>query len=133
MVDCVFCKIVNKELQSNLIYEDSTCFVILDKFPITKGQGLVIAKKHVDYLMDLDDETYSHMFMIAKKIAKAMDKALETKKTCMVVEGFDVAHNHIKLFPAYEGQHLNFSNGLGSESSDKELYKLADKIKSFLK
>jgi len=133
MDNCIFCKIINKEIPAHLIYEDDRCIVILDKFPITKGQGLVIPKEHLEYVLDLDDELYRHLFTIAKKVGKAIDQALNTLKTCLVVEGFDVPHAHVKLFPAYKGQELSLLGQTGEEASDEELLGIVEKIKTFLK
>ncbi|MFT5037376.1 MAG: histidine triad (HIT) family protein, partial [Candidatus Azotimanducaceae bacterium] len=95
----IFTKIINREIPAHFLYEDEHCVAILDKFPAVKGQSLVIPKKHVDYAFDLDDETYLHLFKTAKRIAKASDKALAAERTCLVVEGFDVPHVHIKIYP----------------------------------
>ena len=128
--DCIFCKIVKGEIPAFKLYEDDKCVVIMDKFPNTKGQSLVIVKEHVPYIMDLDDEIYSHAFLIAKKIGKAVDKALKPNKTCFVVEGFDVDHVHIKILPTYEeGLRLN----IGPEATDEKLKEISEKIKEFLR
>ena len=126
---CIFCKIIKGEIPSNKIYEDEHCFVIPDKFPVMKGQCLVVSKKHIDYAFNLDDTTYNHLFTISKKIAKSMDKSLNTKRTCLVVEGFQVPHTHIKLFPTF-GDILKIHGG--KEASNEELIKLVSKIKDKL-
>ena len=99
MADSIFTKIINREIPGHFLYEDEHCVVILDKFPAVKGQSLVIPKKDIDYAFDLDDETYLHLFQVAKKIGTASDKALDAERTCLVVEGFDVPHVHIKIYP----------------------------------
>ena len=126
--DCIFCKIIEGNIQSKKLYEDNKCIVILDKFPATNGQSLVIAKKHTDYIFDLDDVTYSHLFKITKKIGKAIDKALKPERTCILVEGLDVPHVHVRLHPTYgKGFVRN-----GKEASEEELEKTSEKIKSKL-
>jgi len=75
---------------------------MLDAFPATKGQSLVIPKKHVEYIFDLDESTYIKLLSITREIAKAIDSALDTERTCIVVEGFQVPHTHVRLHPAYE-------------------------------
>jgi len=127
--ECIFCKIVKGELPAEKIYEDNYCIVVPDKFPAMKGQCLLIAKKHEDYVFDLDDENYKGIFLAAKKVVKAMDKALSTTKTCLLVEGFEVPHSHVKFFPTY-GEGLNIHGG--SEASDEELKELAAKIRENL-
>jgi histidine triad (HIT) family protein len=124
--DCVFCRIVKEEIPCHKIYEDDKCIVILDKFPNTKGQSLVISKVHVPYVLDLEDGVYSDMFLTAKKVAKAVDASLDSERTCIVVEGFDVPHVHVKVFPTYgDGLKLN----MGGEANDKDLEKLATAIR----
>ncbi len=126
--DCVFCKIVNKKIPAEVIYEDDKCLVIPDKFPATKGQSLVITKKHEDYIMNLDSKVYQHIFNVARKISLAIDKAFDTERTCIVVEGFEVPHVHIRLHPAYEKRLLTS----GFEEGIIELKKVVNKIKENL-
>lgn len=125
----VFEKIIDGEIPSVKVFEDDICIVIMDKFPTIEGQVLVIPKKAVNYTFDLDDKTYNHLFKISKNIARALDKALETERTCLVVEGFEVPHAHIKLYPVKD-KHLVISEG--QEVSDNLLNELADKIKTNL-
>jgi len=102
MKDCVFCKIIKGEIPCFKLYEDRDFIAMLDAFPATKGQSLVIPKKHVEYIFDLDESTYIKLLSITREIAKAIDSALDTERTCIVVEGFQVPHTHVRLHPAYE-------------------------------
>lgn len=95
----IFAKIINRDIPAHIIYEDEICIAILDIAPAVPGQSLVIPKVQVDYAFDLDPEIYQHIFCIAQKIALASDKALAAARTCLVVEGLDVPHVHIKLYP----------------------------------
>lgn len=131
MSKTIFSKIINREIPGHFLYEDEHCVAILDKFPTVRGQSLVIPKKEVEYAFDLDDDTYLHLFKTAKKIAKASDKALAAKRTCLVVEGFDVPHVHIKIYPMDDtgkklGEHLN----MGEEASDEDLAIVATQIQA---
>lgn len=128
MGECIFCRIVKGEIPSFKLYEDDKCIVILDNFPATKGQSLVITKEHKDYVMDLDDITYGHIFNVAKNVSKVIDNALKTVRTCMVVEGFAVSHVHIRLHPCYQKNLLL----KGKEGKKEELEKVAKLIKSRL-
>ena len=129
MAESIFTKIINREIPGHFIYEDEHCAVILDTFPAVKGQSLVIPKKETDYAFDLDDDIYMHLFKVAKKIGKASDTALGAERTCLVVEGFDVPHMHIKLYPVQ-----NTNKALGSlmsegiEASDEDLTIVATQI-----
>ena len=103
MTDCIFCKITKKEVPCNLIYEDKDVFAFLDMFPCVRGQMLVIPKKHVGHFIDLDDKLYSKLMITAKKIAKALQKSFSPIKVGMVIEGLEVNHVHVKLFPLTPG------------------------------
>jgi histidine triad (HIT) family protein len=125
----IFTKIIRREIPGHFIYEDETCVVILDKFPAVKGQSLVIPKKEVDYAFDLDEETYLHLTKIAKRIAQASDRALGAVRTCLVIEGFDVPHVHIKLYPLMDTHTpLGSIMPTGKEASDEELAIVATQI-----
>ena len=130
MADCIFCKIRDSKIFSNKIYEDRECFVILDAFPATKGQALVISRKHEGYIFNLDDETYKHLMLISKKVSKAIDKAFKTLRTCLVIEGFEIPHVHVRLHPAYEKKLLVKSSD--TKPSEQEFKQQAEKIKSLL-
>lgn len=133
MSESIFTKIIKREVPGHFIYEDEHCVAILDKFPVVKGQSLVIPKHEVDYAFDLDDDTYLHLFKTAKKIAKASDKALNAARTCLVVEGFDVPHVHVKIFPTQEdAKNLKDFMGPGEEASDEDLAIVATQIQAAL-
>lgn len=129
MENCIFCKIARGEIPVDIIYEDEKCIVIPDKFPATKGQSLVITKKHEPYLMNLDNKIYTHIFEVAKKIAKSIDKSFNTIRTCFVIEGFAVPHVHIRLHPAYKEE----LETKGKEASREELKDVAEKVRKNLK
>lgn len=125
----IFTKIINREIPAYFLYEDEHCVAILDRFPAVPGQALVIPKQEVDYAFDLDDETYLHLFQVAKTVGTAIDAALQPERTCLVVEGFDVPHVHIKIYPM-----PNKEKALGavmhesSEATDEELEAMKEKI-----
>ncbi len=133
MSETIFSKIIRREIPAHFVYEDDVCIAIMDKFPSVKGQTLVIPKKEVDYIFDLDDATYQHLFKITKQVSKAIDLTLKPTRTCLAVEGFEVPHVHIKIYPVHDA-----SNGLGpymkggGEADDAELADLAESIKKNL-
>ena len=126
MEDCIFCKIVDGKIPSVKIWEDDRHVAILDINPSTEGATLVLTKKHFDsYAFEMPEQDYSALMLAAKKVAKLLDKGLNVKRTVMVMEGFDVNHAHIKLYPARPGYSLT---KLGSPKSSEELKKVAEKI-----
>ena len=106
----IFTKIVNGEIPSYKIAEDENFYAFLDIFPLAKGHTLVIPKKEVDYLFDLDDETYLGLQVFAKKVAVAMKKAIPCKKVGVAVLGLEVPHAHIHLVPMQSEADINFRN-----------------------
>lgn len=133
MQDSIFTKIINREIPAHFLYEDDICVVILDAFPAVPGQSLVIPKVPTAYIYDLDDSTYLHICTIAKRAAKALDTALDAARTCTVVEGFEVPHVHIKLYPvATMDTPLGQILPQGTAADTDELKALADKIKPLL-
>ena len=90
-------------------------------------------KKEVDYAFDLEDETYLHIFMVAKKITKALDKVFDTTRTCLVVEGFEVPHVHIKLYPMTKTD-TNLADAIDKpkEQTNELLQMQANQIKTAL-
>jgi histidine triad (HIT) family protein len=106
----IFTKIVNGEIPAYKVAEDENYFAFLDIFPTAKGHTLVIPKKEVDYLFDLDDETYAGLQLFAKKVARGLKKAIPCEKVGVLVLGLEVPHAHIHLVPMQnEGDVLNFS------------------------
>lgn len=109
----IFTKIVNGEIPSWKVAEDENFYAFLDIFPVAKGHTLVIPKKEVDYLFDLDDETYAGLQLFAKKVALGIQKAIPCKKVGVMVLGLEVPHAHIHLVPMQsEADLLNFSKKL---------------------
>ncbi len=111
------------------LYEDDKYAAFLDKFPAVQGQAVVIIKKEIPYLFSLTDDEYSGLLKVAKKVALAIDRTLTTERTCMVVEGFEVPHVHIKLYPMTKENNLVEVMANQSEASAEDLTNIADKIK----
>lgn len=131
----IFSKIIERKIPGHFIYEDDICVAIMDAFPAVEGQSMVILKREVDYLFAVTDSEYEHLFKVAKKVAIASDQALSTKRTCLVVEGFEVPHVHIKLYPIKTieaGTSLKALTQQTREATDDELATLASCIKNSL-
>lgn len=106
----LFTKIINGEIPAWKVAEDENFLAFLDIFPVAKGHTLVIPKKEVDYLFDLDDETYIGLQLFAKKVALGIQRAIPCKKVGVIVLGLEVPHAHIHLVPMQsEADLLNFS------------------------
>jgi len=105
----IFSKIVNGEIPSYKIAEDDRFLAFLDIFPLAKGHTLVIPKKEIDYLFDLDDKLYADCFVFAKKVAVAIKKIVPCEKVGIAVVGLEVPHAHIHLIPVNEIYDIDFS------------------------
>lgn len=109
----IFTKIVNGEIPAWKVAEDENFLAFLDIFPVAKGHTLVIPKKEVDYLFDLDDATYIGLQLFAKKVAIGIQKAIPCQKVGVMVLGLEVPHAHIHLVPMQtEADLLHFSKKL---------------------
>lgn len=109
----LFTKIVNGEIPAWKVAEDDNYLAFLDIFPVAKGHTLVIPKREVDYLFDLDDESYVGLQLFAKKVALGLKKAIPCLKVGVMVLGLEVPHAHIHLVPMQtEADLLNFSKKL---------------------
>lgn len=107
----LFTKIISGEIPAYKVAEDDNYLAFLDIFPTAKGHTLVIPKKEVDYLFDLDDETYVGLQQFAKKVAKGLKKAIPCQKVGVMVLGLEVPHAHIHLVPMQtEHDLINFGD-----------------------
>jgi histidine triad (HIT) family protein len=95
----IFSQIINHEIPGFFVYEDELCVVIMDKYPAVVGQSMVILRREAPYIFDLTEDEYQHLFAVAKKVAKASDQVFKVDRSCLVVEGFEVPHVHIKIYP----------------------------------
>ncbi len=126
----IFSKIVAGEIPAYKIAEDEHYLAFLDVFPCSKGHTLVIPKKEIDYLFDMDDEHYLGLMAFAKKIEPAIKKAITCKRVGVAVIGLEVPHAHVHLIPMNSMADMNFNSKI--KLSQEELGEIADKIKSFL-
>jgi histidine triad (HIT) family protein len=125
----IFSKIASGEIPSYMIAQNNLCFAFLDINPLAKGHTLVIPKKEVDYIFDLDDQTLAGMIIFAKKVAKAIEKVTPCKRIGMAVLGLEVPHAHIHLVPINGGTDIEFSKPKLKLSPD-EFKEIASKITS---
>ena len=105
----IFTRIVNGEIPSYKIAEDTDYYAFLDINPLAKGHTLVVPKKEVDYIFDLDDQTLGGMMIFAKKVAKAIEKVVSCNRIGIAVLGLEVPHAHIHLVPINGGFDIEFS------------------------
>ena len=105
----IFSKIISGEIAAHTIAETVNYLAFLDIQPLTRGHILVIPKVEVDYVFDLDDETYSGLWIFARIVAAGLEKAVPCKKIGITVIGLEVPHTHIHLIPINNIDDMNFS------------------------
>lgn len=137
MNNCIFCKIVNKEIPATVLYEDDDVLVFMDIGPIIKGHALVISKKHYDSVTETPDEILTKLHLTAKRIAQAQMNGLAADGVNIMqnngkAAGQEVPHIHVHVIPRFDedGHHWNW-NAKTYEKSD-EMTELASKMLNHL-
>ncbi len=125
----IFTRIINGEIPCYKIAEDDNYFAFLDINPLTKGHALVIPKKEVDYIFDIDDNLIGGMMVFAKKVALAIEKTVPCKRIGIAVLGLEVPHAHIHLVPINGGNDIDFSKPK-LKFAKEEFEQLSSQIKS---
>ena len=115
----IFTKIIEGEIPSYKIAEDENFLAFLDINPLAKGHTLVIPKREVDYLFELDDDTYKGLWLFAKKVAAALDRTMTCERIGVAVIGLEVPHAHIHLVPINGVYDIDFSKEKLSLSADE--------------
>lgn len=125
----IFTRIINGEIPAYKVYEDDRIVAILDLHPQMPGHTLVIPKKQVDHLWDLDDSDYQYLWEVAKKIAVHIKEVIKSPRVGVSVEGFGVPHTHIHLVPIYSGNDLKRPQNMDEQPDYKSLEKMAERLK----
>jgi histidine triad (HIT) family protein len=127
----IFSKIVSGEIPAYVVAESIDFLAFLDISPLAEGHLLVIPKKEVDYIFDLEDDLYTGLHIFAKIIATAMKKAIPCKRIGVAVIGLEVPHAHIHLIPMNNVTDLNFARPK-LHFTPEQLEATRDKIKQAL-
>ncbi|MGO2082189.1 HIT family protein [Vagococcus sp.] len=137
MKDCIFCKIINKEIPSYPVYEDNEVYAFLDITQTTKGHTLVIPKKHVQDIFEYEEGLAESLFSRVPKIARAMEKAFPEMQGLNIINNNkeiayqSVFHTHIHLIPRYSKEDdfkLVFADN-GKNYSTEEMNLIAEAIR----
>lgn len=124
----IFSKIVKGEIPAFKVAEDERFLAFLDINPLVTGHVLVIPKEEVDYIFDLDDDTYLGLNAFAKKVALGLKKAISCERIGVAVIGLEVPHVHIHLVPMNSMDDINFSRKK-LHPSKEELAETAERIR----
>lgn len=128
----IFSRIVAGEIPCHKVAEDEEFFAFLDINPVAKGHTLVIPKKEIDYIFDVEDASLGRMMAFAKRVARAQEAAIPCKRVGLAVMGLEVPHAHIHLIPITKESDMYF----GSEKmtiSQEEMASIAALIRKAYK
>lgn len=129
MSDSIFTKIINGEIPSHKIYETDKVLAFLDIFPVVTGQTVVIPKKQIEFVWDLDDKEYQALMQATKQVAQRLRDVLGTAYVGEKIEGVEVPHAHVKLYPFNTVEEYNAKQDTSKEPDHEALAKLAEKLK----
>lgn len=130
IANCIFCRIIEGKESAEKIWEDGNFLAFMDTRPVNPGHVLVIPKKHVEYIFDLEEPLYSGIFRTSKMLAKPIRKAVRSKKVSIGTEGFGVAHVHIHLIPINKIGELDPKRA--KPATHEELSRIAERIRKFI-
>lgn len=127
----VFSKIISREIPGYIVAEDDRFIAFLDIMPLVMGHTLVVPKKEVDYIFDLDDDALAGISVFAKKVAVAVRRAVPCKRIGVAVVGLEVPHAHIHLVPLQTVGDINFTRPK-LHPDPEQLREVAELIKAAL-
>lgn len=132
-MNCIFCKIINKEIPSKIVYEDDLVIAILDLSQATYGHTLVMPKKHYANIYEIDDDTLAHLIKVVKELAIKLKNKLHADGINILnnndeAAGQTVMHYHIHILPRYKNDDLNIN--FTDHSKDTNLDDVLNKINS---
>ena len=130
-MDTIFTKIIRGEVPCYKVYEDESSFAFLDIRPYALGHVLLVSKLSVDHFFELQDPDYTQLFQAAKILAPAIQKATESKRVGLVVEGLEVPHVHLKLIPINQAGDLDSHHA--HEEAKEQMLMIQQKIIDNLK
>ena len=126
----IFTKIVQGDIPSYKVAETEDFLAFLDVNPNAKGHTLCIPKKEVDKIFDLDETTYNELMQFSRKVAVALEKAVECKRVGVSVIGLEVPHVHVHLIPLNTMEDARFIQKV--KLTDEEFRDIAKAIQSYL-
>ena len=123
----IFTRIIKGEIPCYKIAESENCLAFLDINPLSPGHTLVVPKKEVDYIFDVEDDLYSDLMLFAKRVASAIEKVVRCERIGVTVIGLEVPHAHVHLIPINGINDMNFAKAK-VQLSQEEFSELAEKI-----
>lgn len=129
MTDSIFTKMIQGEIPCHKVYEDEKTLAFLDIHPIQPGHTLVVSKAQVDHIWDLPQEDYLAMWNTVEKVAQRLRQVFpEKSRIAVIVEGLDVAHTHVKVFPINSDAEFRHSPDMQATPDHTALAQLAARL-----
>ncbi|MFM2136193.1 MAG: hypothetical protein RL021_1593 [Bacteroidota bacterium] len=126
----IFTRIVNGEIPAYKVAEDDRYLAFLDISPLSPGHTLVIPKTETDYIFDIESEEYAGLWLFARRVSSAVEKAVPCKRVGVAVIGLEVPHAHIHLIPMNRVSDMNFANPKLSLPAE-EMASICERIRSY--
>ena len=123
----IFTRIINREIPGHIVAEDDNYLAFLDINPLVMGHTLVVPKKEVDYIFDLEEEEYLGLQSFSKRVGRAIEAVVPCERIGIAVIGLEVPHTHVHLIPLRTMDDINFSRPKLNPAQE-ELAELAAKI-----
>lgn len=125
----IFTKIITGEIPSHRIYEDDLTLAFLDIYPAVPGQTVVVPKKQVEFVWDLPDEDYQALMHTTKVVAQSLRSKLKTTYIGTKIEGVEVPHAHVKVYPFNDVSEYNAPQDTSVEPNHQALARMAEQLK----
>lgn len=128
MEDSIFTKIIKREIPSYKVYEDEATYAFLDTHPLTEGHVLVIPKKQVEFIWDLESADYQALMASVQKVGAHLREVLEAPYVGVEVIGVDVPHAHVHVVPFATATDLHRRSPASDEPDHAALEKVRQKV-----
>lgn len=135
-MDCLFCKIIKKEISAEIIYEDSVSMVVLDVYPRSPGHAMILPKNHAENILDLADEEIGGVFKAVKKVVAILNESLKPDGFTIginhgKVSGQIIDHLHIHVMPRWRGDGGDSIHSVVDNPPKETLEEIKKKIKPY--
>ena len=124
----IFSKIIAGDIPCHKVFETDTVLAFLDIYPIQPGHTLVVPKAQIDHFDELPNDVYQEVFSVVKRIAHAQKQVFGANRVCLRVEGFDVPHAHVHVYPCNEPEDFYNNDRMSAEPDHTALSEIAIKL-----
>ncbi|MFW6186747.1 MAG: HIT family protein [Actinomycetota bacterium] len=106
----VFTKIIEGEIPGRFVWQDERCVAFLSIAPLAQGHTLVVPREEIDHWIDLPEDLAAHLMVVAQRIGKAIDAVWSPRRVGQMIQGFEVPHAHVHVWPTNSIEEFNFAN-----------------------